>query len=306
MKYLFLINEKSRYKKLDKLEQFITKTFSQSDDQIVIKRSKDIPLADKVFKNLSIDEFNCIVACGGDGTINFVLNQIIGKNISLGIIPIGTVNALARSLGFPRNIKKVVQNIKEKKAKIIDVGLVNDKYFLCFASIGFDAMVVHYVPDKLKGRFGKTAFAITAFKKLLSQEELNKLTLHLPDRDNPLIAYSILLSNTPIYAGVKMFPEARVDDGLMDLFIFKKRGILETIKGAMIVASVGFKTFRTIAKSIPIGKGIQHIQTNTLKVESEGDIYLQLDGDPKKIESKNNIVELNFSIIQKGIKILGT
>jgi len=308
MRYFFLINEKSRYKKFNELEEFIRGVFSQSDDEILIKRTKDLDDAKNVLAELSLEDFNFVVGCGGDGTINFVLNQIYGKNVSLGIIPIGTVNALARSLSFPKSIKKIVRNIRDKKTKIIDVGLVNNRYFLCFASIGYDAMVTYCVPERFKENHGKWAFIVTGVKALFKQKEIHPIRLYFRDKvgiEQCSVPTSFLLSNTPIYAGVKMFPEAKVDDGLMDLFLFKEKGVFETVKNALIVGSIGFGLIRALLKAFPIGKNIEHIQTSTLRVESDSDIYLQLDGEPVKIESKDSKVELNFNIIKQGMKIVG-
>jgi len=306
MKYLFLINEKSRYKKLDELENLIRRVFSQSEDKILIKRTKDLKDAENVLKEISVKDFDCVIACGGDGTINFVLNQIYGKNVSLGIIPIGTVNALAKSLSFPKSIKKIVMNIKDKKTKTIDMGLVNNRYFLCFASMGYDAMVTYYVPEKFKDAYGKWAFFVTGIKELFKQKNLNRLRLYTENKNEYREVYSVLLSNTPIYAGVKMFPDAKVDDGLMDLYLFKKKGIFQTVINALIVGSVGFNLIKILAKTFHIGKSIEHIQANTLRVESDGDFYLQLDGEPIKMKLKNTKIELNFSIIKQAMKIVGT
>lgn len=306
MKYLFLINEKSRYKKLNELERLIRSVFSQSEDEILIKRTKDLKDAENVLREISVKNFDSVIACGGDGTIHFVLNQIYGKNVSLGIIPIGTVNALAKSLSFPESIRKIVVNIKDKKTKIIDVGLVNNRYFLCFASMGYDAMVTYYVPEKFKDIYGKWAFMVTGIKELFKQKNLNRLRLYTENKNDYREVYSVLLSNTPIYAGVKMFPKAKVDDGLMDLYLFKKKGIFQTVVNALIVSSSDSNLIKTLVKNLHIGENIEHIQANTLSVESDGDIYLQLDGEPIKMKLKDNKMALNFSIIKQAMKIVGT
>ena len=92
-----------------------------------------------------------IIAVGGDGTINEVASALVGTNIPLGIIPIGSGNGLARHLKIPLKIKKALQLAKEGVPQKMDVGLLNDKYFFCTAGIGFDASVANEFA-KGKGR----------------------------------------------------------------------------------------------------------------------------------------------------------
>ena len=84
-----------------------------------------------------------IIAVGGDGTINEVATTLIGSNIPLGIIPIGSGNGLARHLNIPLNPVKALQKALQNNNSLIDVGFINERPFFCTAGIGFDAEVAH-------------------------------------------------------------------------------------------------------------------------------------------------------------------
>ena len=115
MKYLFLLNRKSRGRKINSMRGIIDNAFKNCNDEAVIKNTYSIEEATDILTNVTCDEFQTVVACGGDGTVNFTLNHLIGKNINMGIVPIGTVNTLTKSLNFPKDYKKVVENIRDKK-----------------------------------------------------------------------------------------------------------------------------------------------------------------------------------------------
>lgn len=83
-----------------------------------------------------------IIACGGDGTINEVASCIVGTNITLGILPVGSGNGLASNLDIPRDFNKAIDIIKNGKTTAIDVGKINEQYFFSNMGIGIDALII--------------------------------------------------------------------------------------------------------------------------------------------------------------------
>lgn len=139
-------------------------------------------LAKKALKN----GFQKVIAVGGDGTVNEVGAALVGKDASLGIIPVGSGNGLARHLGIPVRVKAAVDVINRHKVVSIDYGLVNGFPFFCTCGVGFDAFVgmrfaeseqrgfityvrttlseyVHYKPKRYKLKAGKTKITSRAF-----------------------------------------------------------------------------------------------------------------------------------------------
>lgn len=115
-----------------------------------------------------------VVAAGGDGTVNEVINGL-ETDATLGILPLGTANVLARELGIPQDIEEACRRIREGEVRRIDLGVAEDgaggrRKFACMAGVGFDARVVQAVPPGLKQRLGTLAFQVTAVKVLFEQD----------------------------------------------------------------------------------------------------------------------------------------
>jgi diacylglycerol kinase (ATP) len=122
----------------------------------------------------SIDS-SLVVAAGGDGTINEVVNGLAGKDATLGILPLGTANVLARELGLPLDVERACKRILRGERTRIDLGVATnregvERRFACMAGIGFDAHVVRAVTPRLKRYLRGLAFPITAFKVLAKED----------------------------------------------------------------------------------------------------------------------------------------
>ncbi len=116
-----------------------------------------------------------VVAAGGDGTINEIINGL-GKGATLGILPLGTANVLARELELPLDAERACERILRGERVRIDLGVATnregvERRFACMAGIGFDAHVVRAVTPRLKRYLRSLAFALTAFK-VLAKEDL--------------------------------------------------------------------------------------------------------------------------------------
>ncbi|WP_273888587.1 diacylglycerol/lipid kinase family protein [Rubrobacter naiadicus] len=113
-----------------------------------------------------------VVAAGGDGTVNEVVNGL-SPGATLGIIPLGTANVLAQELGIPLDPEAACERISGRRGTVMDLGVATDargasRLFACMAGIGFDARVVQAVDPALKHRLGKSAFVLTAVRLYLT------------------------------------------------------------------------------------------------------------------------------------------
>jgi YegS/Rv2252/BmrU family lipid kinase len=164
--------------------------------------------------------FDIVVAAGGDGTINEVVNGLVGTGAALGVIPTGTENLFAKEMGIPLGLREAARVILHGKARALDLGKVNDRYFICMAGIGADAEVVHAVHKSAKGFLGSFAYALTALKVLMRYRGFRS-RLSLDGKIRRDYAWLIVLSNTKTYGWrLKITPRAAPDDGALDLCIF--------------------------------------------------------------------------------------
>src|SRR6266849_7834969 len=172
------------------------------------------------------------VAVGGDGTIHEVIQELAGSETALGVLPSGTINVWAREVGIPLDNMGARDVLVNGQIRRVDLGQINDHYFLLMAGIGIDGEVTHAVEKKPIKRLGVLGYLlITALLGL--RYPSFKAYLHIKGRTVKVRALQIIIGNTQLYAGAIKFPwEAKCDDGLLDVCVVRKRSIL----GRLIVA----------------------------------------------------------------------
>ena len=140
--------------------------------------------------------YDLIIAAGGDGTINEVTNGLIGGSTPLAILPLGTVNVVARELGIPLDLHSALEVIAKNKIRSIDVGRANKRYFLLCCGIGLDAHVIDDVGNP--SLFKQMVFLSSFLKKSVTHENA---TLHTTIARENNHAKMIVVSNMSRYAG---------------------------------------------------------------------------------------------------------
>ena len=172
-----------------------------------------------------------VVVAGGDGTINEVINGIAEQEYrpKLGIIPAGTTNDFARALHIPRDIKKAVEIIAADQSMHLDIGKVNEQYFINIAGGGRLTELTYDVPIKLKTVLGQLAYYIKGIAMLPSLKPSRARI----EYDGEIIEEDIMLflvSNSNSVGGFeKLAPDAKLNDGYFDLLILKKVNLAEFI-----------------------------------------------------------------------------
>lgn len=180
--------------------------------------------------------YDLVIAAGGDGTINEVINGIAEQEHRprLGIIPVGTTNDFARALRIPRDIKKAVDVIVDGQSMLLDIGKVNDHYFINIAGGGKLTELTYEVPSKLKTMLGQLAYYMKGIEMLPSL----KPTRAKIEYDGNVIDEDIMLfliSNSNSVGGFeKLAPEANMQDGYFDLIILRKTNLAEFIRIATL------------------------------------------------------------------------
>jgi YegS/Rv2252/BmrU family lipid kinase len=151
-----------------------------------------------------------LIVRGGDGTLNEVLQGIVGSSLALTIWPAGTANVLARLLRIPRDLEALVRMIVAGRVRRISVGRAGSRYFFLMAGIGLDASIVQQVHPALKRYGGILAFWIAGMKHLLTWHA-PVFTVELDDAVIPATFAAVSLS--PSYGGgLLIAPDARLDD----------------------------------------------------------------------------------------------
>ena len=226
---------------LPKLEQ-IKSYFSNKGiySEIYLTRNKNSAIE---YCRDRLDEFTDFAAAGGDGLINEVSQLAKYKTVSLGIIPSGTANVLAKEFKIPQNdIFKCADIILNGKEKELDCWLANERIFLLMLSGALDSAAVENVNLSLKKYFGKFAYCFSFLKEFLKFKLIDYRIKIIPDKisgieknnniDKPEIATNqFFLSNIEKYAGnFKLNHSKNYNDGLIELIFFNKTNRLKFLK----------------------------------------------------------------------------
>ena len=228
-----------------------------------------------------------IIVIGGDGTINEVARQLIGSDIPLGIVPMGSGNGLSSHLGLPKNYKKALQfAIQSNQSKKIDVAYFNEKPFFCTAGIGFDAVVAHEFSKSKKRGF--ITYISSSFKMALNYNPI-LAQIELEESYRPY--FSITFANANQFGNNAFIsPGSNVMDNQFEVVLVKPVNFIEKIK-------LGISLF---TKSIQKQSKVQILQTNTLSLNVKNCSYFHLDGETFSLHENR----IQIKLIPNSLKII--
>ncbi|BDR58460.1 diacylglycerol kinase [Xylocopilactobacillus apicola] len=231
--------------------------------------------AQKEARRAALDNFDAIIAAGGDGTIHEVVNGIspLKHRPAMGIIPAGTTNDYARALKLPRNDPVAAAKvIAEGRIIKMDIGQANDRYFVNIAGGGVLTELTYHVPSEIKSIFGYFAYVVKA-AEMLPQIRQIPLKLTYDDGEFDGKASMFLLGLTNSIGGFEQIaPDAKLGDGKFSLIVVKTANWGDIIRLASLVLAGGKHTE---------DEQIIYVKTKKLTVESteSEDVPINLDGE---------------------------
>ena len=230
---------------------------------------KMLRFGENPFDNL-VGDFSLVVICGGDGTINYVVNAMrkSEKDFPIGIVPVGTANDFAGAIGMKKRTLNAVRQIIAGHEEQLDCGIVNGLYFVNIFSFGLFTTTSQHTPEHLKKQIGKAAYLIEGSKELHHREYI---PLHIVHDGGQMDVESVM---TLVFNGetAGRFPLARnasVRDGMLDCVLMRKCG---TFDGAWAAV-----------KYLVNGKAndeVIHIRTSKLSITSPLSPLTDMDGQP--------------------------
>ncbi|MGH2448612.1 MAG: diacylglycerol/lipid kinase family protein [Chloroflexota bacterium] len=214
---------------------------------------------------------DAVLVAGGDGTVNEAVQALAGSETALGFLPFGTVNIWARELGLPLHPMGAAHELAAGRIEQVDLGMIDDRYFLLMAGIGFDGAVVRRAQtlERHKQRFGvlpyiASGLAVAPFYRGADIE------LRYDGLIRKLRALMVVVANTRLYGGrFRMTPKAVANDGWLDLCVIKGHGPL-----AMLRQSVPLFLSGSVAHS-----DVELLRVRELSITSEAALPVQVDGE---------------------------
>lgn len=278
MGILYIVNPTAGRDRAKNLIPIIEDIMSQRDVDYKIVTTKGPEDGTKIAYQGIKEGYETVVAVGGDGTINEVTKGILlaGKG-NLGIIPGGTGNDLARTLNIPSDPEETINIILKGKVKEIDVGEVADKNFLNVASTGLDSEIAKNTEKIKKYIKGKFAYTIGLLKTLFLYKN-KRVKIQLDNLEREMDILLIAVANGKYYGGgMKISPDAAIDDGYFHVCLIKK---ISKLKLLFIFPSV-FKGRHGKYK-----KYVEFHKSKKVRIETTDKIYLNIDGEVFDVKNK--------------------
>jgi YegS/Rv2252/BmrU family lipid kinase len=228
--------------------------------------------ARRIALELAARQCSLVFAWGGDGTVNEVGSALAFRRIPLAVVPSGSGNGLARDLGISLRPEDAIASALAGMDRPIDVGELNSSLFFNVAGVGLDAHVARLFNDESMGRRGLAPYVRLTLRALVTYRPL-EYTIRCGVHVWRHTAMVLALANSRQYGhGAVISPQARLDDGLIDLVIAEGRPSLGTL----------WKARRLFDGTMPEAKGVIVRRIDEATIEAAGPIEFHVDGEPKQ------------------------
>jgi diacylglycerol kinase (ATP) len=276
-KILFVINPisggRAKYNFPEKIDKYLDKTKFEYECVFTEYHGHGSVLAAEAIKNGA----DILVAVGGDGTINEVASEVDGTDKLMGIIPFGSGNGLARSLGIPVGDVQAIRRINNFHVSKIDTGTFNGKKFFNMAGVGFDAQISSRFAENIKR--GLINYIKIVFSEV-SNYDCQDYHLNIDGKDYEFKAFMISIANSSQYGNnAHISPFASLEDGLLDICIVKPFPLY-------IFPALALRMFR---KNSHKSNYLEIIQGRKIIIARSHEAAVHLDGDPFSMGTILNI-----------------
>jgi YegS/Rv2252/BmrU family lipid kinase len=228
-----------------------------------------------------------IIIGGGDGTISAMIKYFVHKDITLGILPLGTANSFIKSLSISSDIREAIDTILHGKVIKIDIGKCNDIYFANAASFGFTTLVARNLSDGLKKYLGSLAYFFEGLRQALGMKQF-ELTVRGAKSKETFLSYQVIVANGSFYGPTALSPTATVNSGKLVLIAMKNMRRRDL--ALAWVKSVFGKTLSQNSSSQLIGESFTLTATPNQSVSFDGELH--------------KAPSLHFSIVPESVNVL--
>jgi diacylglycerol kinase (ATP) len=286
-KMLFIMNPISGGRKKDVFLSLLKEFTKKSKYSVELKKTEHGGHASQIAREAVQAGFTKIIAVGGDGTVNEIAKELVHTNTSLGIIPFGSGNGLARHLKIPMDSKKALDLLDSGESNSIDVGFMNGQAFFCTAGLAFDAHIGKIFAG-IKGR-GFSGYLKAVLKEYFSYTS-EEYEVEINKRKSRHRAFLITAANAGQYGNnVYIAPSADIKDGLLDLCIVKTFSVFK-------LPSMALRVFN---RSVDKSKYVTTITAKNFIIRRKNKGPFHIDGEPY-----DGGKEFKFEIKENALKVL--
>ena len=284
---LFIVNPISGTQDKETILRYIKEKIDKDKFDPIIRKTQYAGHAFEIATEAAKNKVDFVVAIGGDGTINEIGRALIQTDTTMGIIPCGSGNGLARHLHIPMDASKAIDIINEAFTRHIDYGIIAGHPFFCTCGVGFDAFVSLKFADS--GKRGLLSYLENALQESLTYKpetyEIENSTGTVKYK-----AFLIACANASQYGNnAYIAPQASLTDGLMDITVLEPFTVLD-------VPSLSFQLFN---RTIDQNSRIKTMRDKKIIIHRAGEGVFHFDGDPC-MGGK----DLEVEIIPRGLSVI--
>ena len=284
-KIIYLLNPVSGTRKKEPVKDLIIRKTRAAGIDFEILPSKADGSYDNLQQIISRDRITDVVICGGDGTVNAVVNALHGEPVNFGIVPIGSGNSLALAAKIPTQPDRALEIIFRGIAVPTDAFYINEKFSCALCGIGFDAEVAHQFAKK-KTRGLQMYLRISTIRFFRSKPYPFEIKL-----DNRVIktdAYFISIANSNQFGNnVTIAPRASLSDGLLDIVIVKKMN--KALLPVYVLLQVAGNNKLREVMDIKDDPNIIYVQSDNISIRNPSLAPLHIDGEPAETSNEFRI-----------------
>lgn len=285
-KVCLIINPISGTESKKNIPELVATAFDQKKFDLVIRITGYQGHATEIARQAVKEHYRYVLTAGGDGTVNEVARTLINSDTTLGIIPFGSGNGLARELDIPMDAEKALEIILNGKSRTIDYGIANNHIFFCTCGFGFDAFVSdRFADEKKRGPLGYLRNVLESVVDFRAEEyEITSDEGTITEK-----AFILTCANASQYGNDAFIaPGASMDDGMMNVAILKPLNALE----------IPQTTLQLFTKNIDKNSKMITLLTRNLHIKRARPGVMHIDGDPVMTSS-----EVDVRMIHKGLNV---
>ncbi|MBV9690611.1 MAG: diacylglycerol kinase family lipid kinase [Ktedonobacteraceae bacterium] len=262
--------------------------------QVELKLTEQAGDAPRLTREAVERNVEAVIAVGGDGTINEIIQELAGTETALGVLPSGTINGWARETGIPLDNVGAREVLLRGRTRRIDLGRLNDRYFLLMAGVGVDAEVTRAIEHKPLKRFGVLSYLLVGTWLGLGYPSF-QVIVRVGKRTIRTRAVEIIIGNTQLYGGaVKFTWRAKCDDGLLDICVVRTQNAF-----GRIAVSLDF-----LLRKPERHQWVRYEKCNMVRLHTNKPIAIQLDGEPAGYTAKRGFPPTTFTVVPGILKVI--
>jgi YegS/Rv2252/BmrU family lipid kinase len=271
--------------------KLVSGVFNFDEFKVKIKQTQRPKHAKELALKSIKEGADVIVACGGDGTVNEIASSLVGSNVKLGIVPMGSGNGLASALKIPKSISGALNVIKNSNSTQIDVGEINKHYFFSNTGIGFDANVINNYSKTKQRKLG--SYFKASLLTFFNNPPLLSVKITTESKSLRLKPFMVFVSNSnEMGYDISLTPKASIQDGMLDAIIVEPLNKLEII----------YFGFLLLIKRPQSFKKAHYFLTKNLEITNleKGGVLAQIDGESVQIKAN----QINIQIKQAALSVV--